>query len=78
MGWWRWLCNDNEFIKWYDGYKKRKAQKAQIKEEFLLIAWHPYRVMDWCVSEDEKKERKIAVIAVFCPKKNDILSLKIY
>ena len=34
--------------------------------------------MDWCVSEDEKKERKIAVIAVFCPKKNDILSLKIY
>ena len=36
--------------------RKRKAQKAQIKEEFLLIAWHPYRVMDWCVSEDEKKE----------------------
>ena len=27
--------DDDEIIKWYDGYKKRKAQKAQIKEELL-------------------------------------------
>ena len=24
------VYNDNEMIKWYDGYKKRKAQKASI------------------------------------------------
>ena len=29
---------------------------AKIKEELLLIAWHPNRVMDWCMSGDEKKE----------------------
>ena len=30
-------------------------QKANIKEELLPIAWHSGRVMDWCMSEDEKK-----------------------
>ena len=34
--------NDN-FLEWYDGYKKRKAQKAQIKKELMPIAWHPSR-----------------------------------
>ena len=36
-------CNDDEdnFFKWYDRYKKRKVQKASIKEELLPIAWHP-------------------------------------
>ena len=43
-------------IQWYDDYKKRKAQKAKIKEELLPIAWHPSRYWDWCISEDEKKE----------------------
>ena len=37
-----------------DGYKKWKAQKASIKEEFLPIAWHPSRYWDWCMSENEK------------------------
>ena len=41
--------NDNEFIGWYGGCKKRKAQKAKIKEELLLIASNPDRVMDWCM-----------------------------
>ena len=36
----------------------------QIYEELLPIAWHPNRVMDWCMSEDEKKERKI--VEVIC------------
>ena len=49
-------CNDNEMIKWYEGYKKRKAQKAKIKKELMPIAWHPDCVMDWCMSEEEKKE----------------------
>ena len=42
------------FFKWYDGYKKRKAQKASIKEELMPITWHPSRWWDWCVPEDEK------------------------
>ena len=36
--------------------KKQKAQKASIKEELLSIAWHPDRVMDCCMSEDEKRQ----------------------
>ena len=49
----RWWYN-NRLIKRYDGYKKRL--KAKIKEELLLIAWHPSRWWDWCMSEDEKQE----------------------
>ena len=35
--------NKDKFLEWYDGYKKRKVQKASIKEELLPIAWHPSR-----------------------------------
>ena len=38
--------HDDELIEWYEGYKKRKAQKAKIKEELLPIAWYTSRVMD--------------------------------
>ena len=31
-------CNDDRMIRWYDGYQKRKAQKAQIKEGLMPIA----------------------------------------
>ena len=47
-------CDDDDLIKWHNGYEKRKAQKAKIKEELMPIAWHLNRVMDWCMSEDEK------------------------
>ena len=40
--------NNDGLIAWYDGYKKHKAQKAQIKEELLPIAWHPTRIRKWC------------------------------
>ena len=33
------VYNDNEMIKWYDGYKAHKAQKPKIKEELLPIVW---------------------------------------
>ena len=33
--------DDDELFKWYDGYEKRKAQKAQIEKELTPIAWHP-------------------------------------
>ena len=48
--------NEDKFFEWYDGYKKRKAQKASIKKELIPIAWHPSRHWDWCMSEDKKKE----------------------
>ena len=47
--------HDNEVIEWYNGYQKRKAQKAKIKEELLPFSWHPDHVIDWCMSEDEKR-----------------------
>ena len=49
--------NDNEIIEWYEGHQKRKIPKAQIKDELMSIAWHPSGSWDWCVSEDEKKEK---------------------
>ena len=48
--------DEDKFFKWYNDYKKRKAQKVSIKEELLPIAWHPSRWWDWCVSEDEKRD----------------------
>ena len=47
--------DDDEIIGWYKGHGRRKAQKAETKEELLSIAWHPDRVMDRCMSEDEKR-----------------------
>ena len=47
--------DDDKLIRWYEGYKKRKAQKAQNKKELLPTAWHPSRYWDWCMSEDEKR-----------------------
>ena len=47
--------DDDVLIKWYHDYQKRKAQKAKIKDELVSIAWHLDRVMDWCMSEDEKR-----------------------
>ena len=34
---------DDELTKWYQGYQKRKVQKAQIKNELMSISWHPSR-----------------------------------
>ena len=48
--------DEDNLFEWYDGYKKRKAQKASIKEQLLPIAWHPSRYWDSCVPEDEKKK----------------------
>ena len=50
------VYNDNEMIKWYEYYKKQKAQRANIKKYLMPTAWHPSRWWDWCVTEDEKKE----------------------
>ena len=50
--------DDDELITWRDAYEQRKAQKAKIKEELMSVAWHPDRWWNWCVPEDEKKERE--------------------
>ena len=56
-----WYDDDKDkFFRWYKSYQKRKAQKANIKEELMPITWHPSRYWNWCMSEDEKKrDRKI-------------------
>ena len=54
-----WFVTLQEFddvLKLRYAYIKRKAQKAQIKEELMPVAWHPDRWWNWCVPEDEKKE----------------------
>ena len=48
--------NEDKFFEWYDGYKKRKAQKTKFKKELMPIVWHPSRWWDWCVPENEKQE----------------------
>ena len=35
--------NRDKFFNWYEGYQKRRGQKAKTKEELLPIAWHPSR-----------------------------------
>ena len=47
--------HNDELIEWYDGHKKRNAQKAKTKDELMTIAWHPSRWWNWCLDEDEKK-----------------------
>ena len=66
--------DDNEIIEWYKGYQKRRTQKAQIEKELMLIAWHPSRWWDWCMSEDEKKRnRKIVEVTDSCFLKNYLM-----
>ena len=38
--------DEDKFFVWYDGYKKRKAQKVKIKEGLLPVGWHPSRWWD--------------------------------
>ena len=47
--------DEDKVFEWYDGYKKRKAQKAKIEKELMPIVWHLSRWLNWCIPEDEKK-----------------------
>ena len=49
----------DDLIKWYEGYQKRKAQKAQMKEDLMPIVWHLSRWWASCVPDDEKKRDRI-------------------
>ena len=37
--------------------EKREALKKELNEELMLAAWHPRRWWNFCMSEDEKKNR---------------------
>ena len=40
------LWGDDEVNEWHNGYRKRKAQKAKIKEELIPISPHSSRWRD--------------------------------
>ena len=48
-------CTDDEIIEGIKGMKNERCKKSQLKEELMPIAWHPNRVKDWCMPEDEKR-----------------------
>ena len=50
--------NNDELVEWYNGYKQRKVQRAQTKEDFMPTAWDPTIIQNWCITEDEKKRIK--------------------
>ena len=52
--------DDDRVIEWHNGesHQKRSAQKAQIKKELIPIACHPSRWWDWCVPEDEERDKE--------------------
>ena len=41
---------------WYIKLEERKALLKELNEELMLIAWHPRRWWNFCMTEDEKKE----------------------
>ena len=58
--------DDDELIKLYDDYNKRKDQKAQVKKELIYIDWLRSRWWNWCIPEDkERRDRKIVEVVVF-------------
>ena len=53
-----------QLLTWHVKFEKRKADKKELNEELMLIAWHPKRWWNFCMSEDEKKE----IDPIFVPK----------
>ena len=45
------------FLAWNTKFEKRKTLKKELNEELMPVAWHPNGCWDWCISEDEKKNR---------------------
>ena len=50
--------NYHDLAEWYNGYKQRKAKRAQIKKELMPIPWYPTKIQGWCMAKDEKKRIK--------------------
>ena len=47
----------SDFLAWHIKFEKRKALKKKISEELMPLAWHPRRWWNFCMSENEKKNR---------------------
>ena len=45
--------DEDHFFEWYDGSKPEGPESLN-KRRALTIAWHPSRMQDWWMSEDEK------------------------
>ena len=43
-------------LAWHIKFEKRKALEKELNKELMLIAWHPRRWWDFCMSKEEKKE----------------------
>lgn len=41
--WYKDFVTDDEIVELYGDHKKRKPQKAKIKEMLMRTAWHPSR-----------------------------------
>ena len=44
---------------WCNRFKQHKELKKEISKELIPIAWYPTRWLDWCMSEDEKRNRSV-------------------
>ena len=45
-------------IAWCNRFKQSKAFKKDLRKELMAVAWHQTRWWNWCISEDEKKEKE--------------------
>ena len=45
-----------KLLAWLIKFEKRKPLKKELNEELMLVAWHPRKWWNFCMSEDEKKE----------------------
>ena len=43
-------------LAWHIKFEKRKALEKELNKELMLIARHPRRWWNFCMSKDEKKE----------------------
>ena len=50
------FCSQNNVFIKHTKFEKRKELDKELNEELMLVAWHPKRWWDCCVSEDEKME----------------------
>ena len=50
--------DEDKFFEWYDGFKKWKAQKANIKKELMPITWYHQGVGIGVCQKMKKKRQK--------------------
>ena len=43
-------------LAWHSKFEKSKALIKELNEELMPVAWHPKRMWNFCMWEDETKE----------------------